>query len=105
MWTARNAMSHRLTPYASHALLRAREEAAASGKRLASPEHLLAALVEIRDGMASRVLARAGVPPEHVDSALALFVRRAGEPAGRAELSLEVRRILGMAYEEAARLR
>jgi ATP-dependent Clp protease ATP-binding subunit ClpA len=95
----------RLTPYCVAALVRACESAGRSGRLHASPEHLLLCLAESRDSMACRVLMEVRVSPEQVRKALALFVRDVAGPSATAELSPEIHDIVGLACEEAARLR
>jgi ATP-dependent Clp protease ATP-binding subunit ClpA len=96
----------KLTPRARRVLDRAQQDLPASfGHNYVGTEHLLLALSEDADGLAGRVLARAGIAAADVRADIATIIGR-GEAAPTTErvMAPRLRIVLGLAVSEAARL-
>jgi ATP-dependent Clp protease ATP-binding subunit ClpA len=96
----------KLTPRARRVLDRAQQDLPASfNHNYVGTEHLLLALSEDADGLAGRVLARAGIQTADVRADIGTIIGR-GEPAPTTErvMAPRLRIVLGLAVSEAARL-
>ena len=104
-WIPREHLS-KLTPRARRVLDRAQQDLPASfNHNYVGTEHLLLGLSEDADGLAGRVLARAGIQSADVRAEIVTVIGRGESPPGTARvMAPRLRIVLGLAVAEAARL-
>jgi ATP-dependent Clp protease ATP-binding subunit ClpC len=101
-------MWQRFTTRARRAVVLAHNEASNNGMPLISTEHLLMGILGLEEGTAIEVLRGLGVPVERLVADLREHMVEGGgvaEPAHDLAFTPEARRVLGVAYAEAKRLR
>jgi ATP-dependent Clp protease ATP-binding subunit ClpC len=104
-WIPREHL-RKLTVRARRVLERAQQDLPASfGHNYVGTEHLLLALSEDADGLAGRVLARAGIVSADVSADLVTIIGRGESPPSTERvMAPRLRIVLGLAVAEAARL-